>query len=220
MHALDIKGAGKAGCWLHPWPACHKKSTRRSPQVQPDHPAFPAQWLQRGSFVLSPGTGLCCPRRHAKRASRHLTPASGCQDHTTSPSASASFVRTDQSARVAIASIAARLTFSDDWPSRPSGIEAGWRDKIMHFRKTESKIFFAPRLDGRINPASRCEHSFFFAHAVLARQPALHRPQHLQTPSRPGESVRVSVIASASDAIQKSGRERKAGLLRRDRASQ
>jgi hypothetical protein len=179
---------------------------------------LPCAMVLTVSFAL-PGDRALLPPSRADRSAR-LASASGCQDHTTSPSASASFVRTDQSARVAIASIAARLTFSDDWPSRPSGIEAGWRDKIMHFRKTESKIFFAPRLDGRINPASRCEHSFFFAHAVLARQPALHRPQHLQTPSRPGESVRVSVIASASDAIQKSGRERKAGLLRRDRASQ
>jgi len=38
------------------------------------------------SFVLSPGTGLSCPRRRAI-ISRDLTSASGGQDHTPSPSA-------------------------------------------------------------------------------------------------------------------------------------
>src|SRR5437879_4513369 len=42
------------------------------------------------SFVLSPVIGLCCHRR--RRGSADLTPASGRQDHTTSPSASAPFV--------------------------------------------------------------------------------------------------------------------------------
>jgi hypothetical protein len=50
----------------------------------------------RGGFTaysaLSPGTGLSCPRRRAI-ISRDLTSASGGQDHTPSPSASASFVR-------------------------------------------------------------------------------------------------------------------------------
>ena len=38
------------------------------------------------SFVLSSGTGLSCPRRLAKNVPQNLTSASGCQDHTTSPS--------------------------------------------------------------------------------------------------------------------------------------
>src|SRR4029077_2553686 len=36
-------------------------------------------------FVLSPVTGLSCHRHPQKRASANLTPASGRQDHTTSP---------------------------------------------------------------------------------------------------------------------------------------
>jgi hypothetical protein len=42
-------------------------------------------------FVLSPVTGLFCHRRRADHL-RNLTPASGRQDHTTSPSALATFV--------------------------------------------------------------------------------------------------------------------------------
>src|SRR6478735_2610125 len=45
------------------------------------------------SFVLSPVTGLFCHRRLAKNFPRNLTPASGRQYHTTSPSASARFVK-------------------------------------------------------------------------------------------------------------------------------
>jgi len=46
-------------------------------------PAFPARWLD-GLYVLSPGTGLFCPRdRQIITAS--VASASGGQDHTISP---------------------------------------------------------------------------------------------------------------------------------------
>src|SRR6266436_8052976 len=45
------------------------------------------------SFVLSPVTGLFCHRHFAGHVPRTLAPASGRQDHTTSPSVAASFVR-------------------------------------------------------------------------------------------------------------------------------
>jgi hypothetical protein len=38
------EGAGNAGRWPRPWPACNKKRRRQSPQVQPNRPAFPARW--------------------------------------------------------------------------------------------------------------------------------------------------------------------------------
>jgi hypothetical protein len=50
--------------------------------------------------VLSPVTGLFCHRRHAGLTLRNLTPASGRQDHTTSPSALVSLVN-DTSASTA-----------------------------------------------------------------------------------------------------------------------
>src|SRR6202165_3167364 len=56
-----------------------------------NHPAFPAQWFT-AYFVLSPATGLSCHRRPRKLPFANLTPASGRQDHTSSPSASAPFV--------------------------------------------------------------------------------------------------------------------------------
>jgi hypothetical protein len=44
------------------------------------------------SFVLSPVTGLSCHRRSHELLRENLTPASGRQDHTTSPSAKSALV--------------------------------------------------------------------------------------------------------------------------------
>ena len=68
---------------------------------------------------LSPGTGLSCSHHARDHHLARLTPASGCQDHTTSrPPQRRSSAR--KRVRVAKASIASRLTFGDDWPQRPS----------------------------------------------------------------------------------------------------
>jgi hypothetical protein len=45
------------------------------------------------SFVLSPVIGLYCHRRRRELLPANLTPASRRQDHTTSPSALALFVK-------------------------------------------------------------------------------------------------------------------------------
>ena len=68
-----------------PWPACNKKSRRQSPQVQPEQPAFPARWFYGLYRALpgEPGFVATIVRNHLA----NLTPASGRQDHTTSPSA-------------------------------------------------------------------------------------------------------------------------------------
>ena len=57
------KGAGKAGRWLRPhrrvqWVV---KNAHGFDRYSRDIPAFPAQWLY-GLYVLSPGSGLSCPR--------------------------------------------------------------------------------------------------------------------------------------------------------------
>jgi hypothetical protein len=93
-HALERpEGAGNAGCPLHPWPPVQQKSTGAGTTGTPDRPAFPARWLY-GLYVLSPVTIAWLPPSAARRVSvfATLTPASERQDHTTSPSAPASFV--------------------------------------------------------------------------------------------------------------------------------
>jgi len=50
-----------------------------------NHPTFPHAMVY-GLYRALPGDRLSCHRRYADR-SANLTPASGCQDHTSSPSA-------------------------------------------------------------------------------------------------------------------------------------
>src|SRR3984893_6888919 len=80
------EGAGKAGCRLHPWVPCKKKHGGRTTgstgtirlSLRDGFTAY---------FMLSPVTGLSCHRRFAEALPQNLAPASGRQDHTTSPSA-------------------------------------------------------------------------------------------------------------------------------------
>src|SRR6267142_2232406 len=77
--------------------------THTSKRVHRNHPAFPHAMVLTVSFALSPVTGLFCHRRprtnvvpkpgRADITSANLTPASGRQDHTTSPYAATSLVR-------------------------------------------------------------------------------------------------------------------------------
>ena len=74
---------------------------------QPEQPAFPARWFT--AYTWSPrSAGLVSLRRSRERLARSLTPASGCQDHAISPSASAELARSVNT------SIASRATCRDD----------------------------------------------------------------------------------------------------------
>src|SRR6202140_5445033 len=98
------EGVGNAGCPLHPQPrvrfALVKMHT--SKRVHRNHPTFPHAMVLTVSFELSPVTGLFCHRcprtdvvpkpGRADTTSANVTPASGRQDHTTSPYAATSFV--------------------------------------------------------------------------------------------------------------------------------
>src|SRR5690242_8044324 len=80
------EGAGKAACWSHPWVPCNKKHGGRTTGSTE---AFRLS-LRDGvtaSCALSPVTGLSCHRRPRQLLLlASLAPASGRQDHTTSPS--------------------------------------------------------------------------------------------------------------------------------------
>ena len=66
--------------------ACRKVTRELVTTDTPVHPAFPHAMVLTVSFALSLVTGLFCHHRRRNR-STDLTPASGRQDHTTSPSA-------------------------------------------------------------------------------------------------------------------------------------
>jgi len=94
LRLRETKGAGNAGRSMRPQPRVqNEKSTRASHH---GHTGITRHSPRNGFTaysVLSPVTGLSCHRRLAKNLPRNLTPASGRQDHTTSPSAERALVR-------------------------------------------------------------------------------------------------------------------------------
>src|ERR1700726_255904 len=84
------EGAGNAGCPMHPQPrvrfvvgVCTRVFTAEAPETS----GIPHAMVLTAYLVLSPGTGLSCPRRSRDKPAT-LMPASGYQDHTPLPSAS------------------------------------------------------------------------------------------------------------------------------------
>ena len=87
---------GRRECRVHAAPAVSCASCREnahtSKQVQRRQSGIPCAMVLTVSFALSPVIGLVCHRR-LRIESANLTPASRRQDHTTSPSASSTLVR-------------------------------------------------------------------------------------------------------------------------------
>jgi hypothetical protein len=97
-----------------------KKHTSIVTTVTPERPGIPYAMVLTVSFVLSLVTGLVATIACGNVISANLTPASGRQDHTTSPSASARFVK--RAARVHRIPFPTSVTIA----SRPSlGNETG-----------------------------------------------------------------------------------------------
>jgi hypothetical protein len=99
------EGVGNAGCPLHPRPRVHLVLVERTRVTtsKPESPGIPARNGFNGFLRALPGDRLFCHRRprtnvvpkpgRADATSANLTPASGRQDHTTSPYAATSLVR-------------------------------------------------------------------------------------------------------------------------------
>ena len=93
-----------------------------------NHPTFPHAMVY-GLYRALPGDRLSCHRR--RRLPANLTPASGCQDHTSSPSALATPVKR---AAASTASRPALATFA----KRPSVGQDGFGYRLIcGFGKTE-----------------------------------------------------------------------------------
>jgi len=131
------EGAGNAGCRCTRSLVCEKcaKNAHEKSTGTTEHtPAFPAQWFT--TYTRSPrSAGLVSLRRLAHHQERSLTPASGRQDHAISPSASHA-VRPTAATRPSH-SASRFVTIGRNVPH----LEAGWRQSITVFRKTEDKYF-------------------------------------------------------------------------------
>jgi hypothetical protein len=127
------EGAGKAGCRLHPRVPC-KKSTGVGPQVQPETSGFPRAMVY-GLFRALPGDRAFLPPSSLGSFPRNLMPASGHQDHTTSPSASRALVF----GTVSVHRIPLRVR---DVAQRPS-VWGGMNSLYSCFYQTEKRIIFS-----------------------------------------------------------------------------
>jgi hypothetical protein len=87
---LQSEGAGNAGRPMRPIAACAMIVVERTrvSQVTPESPSISPRNGFNGFLRALPGDRLSCHRRPRKLPFANLTPASGRQDHTTSPSAS------------------------------------------------------------------------------------------------------------------------------------
>jgi hypothetical protein len=103
---IETEGAGNAGCPMHPQPGARWGSQVCAPVFTaeaPESSGIPHAMVFTVSFALSPVTSsFLPPSPHGlngasntgwvDRASARLSISNGCQDHTTSPYASAPFV--------------------------------------------------------------------------------------------------------------------------------
>jgi hypothetical protein len=135
--------------------------------------------LPGDEFVLppSPANGWSHAPGRAAADLRRLDTSNGCQDHTLLPYASAPFVfvhvHRSRSSRPAVTSARRRCRVHRIPRStfvtiaiRPSLVEAGWREGITYFGKTELIYFFPEHLDSRISVESLEEISVY-AHATF-----------------------------------------------------
>jgi hypothetical protein len=120
---------------LHPWVPC-KKSTGVGPQVQPETSGFPCAMVY-GLFRALPGDRAFLPPSSLRSLlPRNLMPASGHQDHTTSPSAS----RAVRQRRISVHRIPLRVRDVAQRPSVWNGMAA---DRKVICENTEAEYFFA-----------------------------------------------------------------------------
>ena len=114
-----------------------QKSTGKQPQVQPDHPAFPARW-RYGLYVISPGNRAFLPPSFAGAVKRSEL------DTSVGVSGPHDFAVRADGARGAPSSRPShpRLTFGDDWPKRPLH-QGGMTGDNHIFLENGSEIFGA-----------------------------------------------------------------------------
>jgi hypothetical protein len=117
-------------------------------------------------YVISPGTGLSCPRRSRGIASHeNLAPASGRQDHTISPSASAAFVNAQPQR-----------------PPHPASNVRDDRETPLLWRRDTQKMLLIWGFEQYCRPAAQW-HDGQFTHDMYARSARrakwrfTHRPQ-------------------------------------------
>ena len=159
------EGAGNAGRWPRPWPACEKKCRRQVPQVRPKTPGIPRAMvltLIRGllgapGFLATVSRQRVCTRcaRHQRRDARTA------RFHVRRP---AFVCRAPNVHRIPAPRV---VTIARNAPLN----EAGWRHTTMISDKKKA-LFFAKGPNGTNRVERICENSFC-AHADFAGDEAV-----------------------------------------------
>jgi hypothetical protein len=142
---LKREGAGNAGCPMHPQPCVRYGVVSMHTGIHSGgtgkHPAFPTRWFTVYS-ALFPGTTALLTPSSARRVGvpANLTPASGRQNHTASPSAT-------RSARLTLRCVHRTPPHVHDDRERPS-CRGGIRGAKHIFLKNGSIIFWGTGVDG------------------------------------------------------------------------
>jgi hypothetical protein len=167
-------------------------------------PAFPARMVLTACFVLSPVTGLSCHRRlrdlgasdptGPTSPSASLAPASGRQDHTTSPSAQVLLVF--QHRRVHRIPLPTSVTIA----IRPSCGGGTRRSKPLICPTQQADYFSREDWTGRIALKRRGKFAFW-RKAISARDHAGPSPRALATLRKRLNAVsRLSTISAATSS--------------------
>ena len=150
---------GRRECRANDAPAASRaiktKHTSVVTTVTPETPGIPRAMVLTAYIALSPGTGLSCPRRPQDHRLAGLTPASGRQDHTTSPYAAAlssGLISIEPDATTSIASRAQRVMTIAIRPSQRA--RDGGSSKI-DLPDGESGKFLRKGLDSHENASER-----------------------------------------------------------------
>ncbi len=90
---LRRRAQGRPDAGWHPRPPCEQECTGQEPQVQPERPGLPCA-MAYDLYALSSVHRACWPPSSTRcmGTSANLIPASGYQDHATSPSVPAALV--------------------------------------------------------------------------------------------------------------------------------
>ncbi len=91
--SMKQRAQGRPDAGWHPRPPCEQECTGQEPQVQPERPGLPCA-MAYDLYALSSVHRACWPPSSTRcmGTSANLIPASGYQDHATSPSVPAALV--------------------------------------------------------------------------------------------------------------------------------
>ena len=172
----------------------HKRKRTRAYRFSGGNPAFPAQWFY-GLFRALLGDRAFLPPSPADH-SASLTPASGRQDHTTSPSASAQFVKS----AISVHRIPPHVCDDRETPLRQGRDDSRYRFDLGQAR---SGIFLQRGLDTRIEKLPVGQITGWDRSICMLRRPGIGRDGRGSFPICRSRRIMSAVRAKAEITLRR-----------------